>query len=142
MMLLVIELPFSVPSDGANSTIHVRTDVTFRELMAKLADELSVAPKEVKVAYRFTVEPRSAPWSHLQSDTHLAELIKKARLAIEKQRKSKSTRAFAVELKDLAGANSDRKAASKSKGKESEKDKERKRKKKKVSVVHRSVAWK
>jgi hypothetical protein len=72
-------------------------------------------------------------WSHLQNNAHLAELVKKARLAIEKQRKSKSTRVFAVELKDLA-ATSDRKDIGKSKGKDSAKDKDRKRKKKKVSA--------
>jgi len=99
---LEIYLLFSIPSDGANSTLLVRSDITLKGLMNQLADELSVAPKAVKVAYRFSIEPRSAPWSHLQNEGHLSDLLKKARTTIEKQKKSKSTRVFAVELKDLA----------------------------------------
>lgn len=70
--------------------------------MSELADTLYIAPKDIKVAYHFSIKPHSAPWSHLKNDNDPSDLFKKAMVATEKQRKQKSTHAFFVELKDLA----------------------------------------
>lgn len=100
--VFIRKYPFSVPVEGANTTVHVHSNCTFKKLMAELADVLSVPPKDVKVAYRFSIEPRSAPWSHLKNSNDLAELFKRAFEATHKQKKQRSTRTFCVELKDLA----------------------------------------
>ena len=124
-----LNIPFSVPCDGAsaNSTLTVQDTITYKDLMSELADVLSIASKDVKVASRFSTEPRNAPWSHLKTPQDLNHLLENAQKAIENPKKGKISRTFAVELKDLTPPDSHD-----MKGKKG-KDKDRKNKKKKAS---------
>lgn len=128
-----LDIPFSVPCDGANSTLNVQDTVTFKDLMSELANTLSIAPKDVKVAYRFSTEPRNAPWSHLKTEQDLEQLFQKARKALENPKKGKTSRMFAVKLKDLGPDSRN------AKGKSRKSDNSRKNKKKKV-CSHVTVA--
>ncbi|KAJ7288914.1 hypothetical protein C8J57DRAFT_1643222 [Mycena rebaudengoi] len=76
----------------------VYSDIPYSDLVAKLADIMSLPPKKVHVAYRFSTQPRSAVFSHLSSRIHLMELVSIARRTVKT---TKSQKEFIVELKDL-----------------------------------------
>ncbi|KAJ7463643.1 hypothetical protein FB451DRAFT_1265104 [Mycena latifolia] len=117
---LPFELKFSVPFEGAEEKISVMSDILHKDLVSKLADIMSVPPKSVRVAYRFSTQLRSDSYSHLSTGIHLMELVKSARDTIATTR---SKKVFIVELKDLEAANRKGKAASK----KAVKEKKRKR---------------
>jgi len=96
-----IELSFQVPFEGAVSSEIFSSEITWIEFRSKLADILSLAPSTVKVAYRFSVQPRTTLHTHLRNAKDFMGLIEKARAALAKLEKSKSTKEFFVELKDL-----------------------------------------
>ncbi|KAJ6610371.1 hypothetical protein B0H10DRAFT_2438028 [Mycena sp. CBHHK59/15] len=70
----VFPLKFSVPFDGAITSMTVDSDIKYSDLLTKLADTMSIAPK------------------------HLMELVSAARRTISN---TKSKKEFVVELKDL-----------------------------------------
>ena len=105
------------------------SEITWIEFRNKLADILSLAPSAVKVAYRFSVQPRTTLHTHLHNANDLAGLFEKARAALAKLEKSKSAKEFFVELKDLDPSGNVKT------GKNSKKD----TKKKRVSLV--LVQW-
>lgn len=95
------ELVFSVPVDGANEKLVVQSDIKWKDLLTELADKMSAAPKNVKVSYRFSTDPRNAPFNHLMSQLHLMELVESAKETLEARQTSKSMKKFVVELKDM-----------------------------------------
>ena len=96
-----IDVPFQVPFEGAVSTEIFSSGTSFIEFHSTLADLLSLTSSAVKVAYRFSIQPRSTQYAHLHNENDLASLFQKARAAQAKLAKSKSTKDFFVELKDL-----------------------------------------
>jgi hypothetical protein len=96
-----IDVPFQVPFEGAVSTEIFSSGMSWIEFRSTLADLLSLAPSAVKVAYRFSVQPRSTQHTHLRNADDLISLFEKARAAQVKHGKSKSSKEFFVELKDL-----------------------------------------
>ena len=96
-----IDVPFQVPFEGAVSTEIFSSGMSFIEFRSTLADLLSLTPSAVKVTYRFSIQPRSTQYAHLRNEDDLASLFQKARAAQAKLAKSKSTKDFFVELKDL-----------------------------------------
>ncbi|KAJ6472761.1 hypothetical protein C8R47DRAFT_1295626 [Mycena vitilis] len=119
-------LEFSVPFDGANAPLTVDSTTTYSTLVTKLADTMEVAPKSVHVAYRFSTEPNTAAWSHLQNSDHLTALFVNAK---ETQATTKSKKKFVVMMKDLnaPGGKSKGKGKDKAQGKNDKKEKKRKR---------------
>jgi hypothetical protein len=100
---------FSVPFDGANSNLTVQSDISWTEFATHLANTMSLSPKNVRVAYRFSTEPRTAPFSHVASGVQLIELMDKAREAMEQLVKNpRSKKKFVVELKDLSAQGKDK----------------------------------
>ncbi|KAJ7195456.1 hypothetical protein GGX14DRAFT_575515 [Mycena pura] len=112
------ELKFSVPFEGANTTLKVSSNIVYSELLSQLADTMSLPPKDVHVAYRFSTQIRSDPFSHLSKSIHLIELVATARDA---QRTTKSKKEFKVELKDLGVNGKGKSAAKDGKGKKDKK---------------------
>jgi hypothetical protein len=96
-----LEISFQIPFEGAVSSEIISSEVTWIEFRSTLADTLSLAPSEVKVAYRFSVHPRSTLHTHLRNADDLTVLFDKARIALDKHEKSRSAKDFFVELKDL-----------------------------------------
>lgn len=96
-----IDIPFQVPFEGAVSTEIFSSRVSWIEFRSTLADLLSLAPSAVKVAYRFSVQPRSTLHTHFHNADDLISLFAKAHAAQAKHEKSKSSKEFCVELKDL-----------------------------------------
>jgi hypothetical protein len=96
-----LDVPFQVPFEGAVSTEIFSSGMSFIEFRSTVADLLSLTPSAVKVAYRFSIHPRSTQYAHLHNEDDLAGLFQKARAAQAKLEKSKSTKEFFVELKDL-----------------------------------------
>ncbi|KAJ6481486.1 hypothetical protein C8R47DRAFT_589375 [Mycena vitilis] len=119
-------LEFSVPFDGANAPLTVDSTTTYSTLVTKLADTMEVAPKSVHVAYRFSTEPNTAAWSHLQNSDHLTALFVNAK---ESQATTRSKKKFVVMMKDLnaPGGKSKGKGKDKAQGKNDKKEKKRKR---------------
>ncbi|KAJ7024597.1 hypothetical protein C8F04DRAFT_1301928 [Mycena alexandri] len=110
------KLKFSVPFEGAVTSLFVSPTIEYKELVSQLADMISIPPKAFRVAYRFSTDIRSTPFSHLSNSDQLRELFTSARKA---QATTKSRTEFVVEIKDLEEAA----AKTKAKGK----DKKRKR---------------
>jgi len=96
-----VNVPFQVPFEGAVSTEIFSSGMSFIEFRSTLADLLSLTPSAVKVTYRFSIHPRSTQYAHLCNEEDLAGLFQKACAAQVKLEKSKSTKDFFVELKDL-----------------------------------------
>ena len=96
-----IDVPFQVPFEGAVSTEIFSSGTPFIEFRSTLADLLSLTPSAVKVAYRFSTQPRTTLHTHLRNADDLKGLFEKARAAQAKLEKSKSSKEFFVELKDL-----------------------------------------
>ncbi|KAG6874659.1 hypothetical protein C0992_007076 [Termitomyces sp. T32_za158] len=94
-------IEFSVPYHGANETLIVESDISWAEFISNLANIMSVSPRNVSVAYRFTTDTRTSPFKHLNKNIHLIELIRQARVAKAKLGKSRSQKEFVVELKCL-----------------------------------------
>lgn len=92
-----------MPFDGANETLKVPSNISWAEFVSKLADIMSVAPKNISVAYRFSTDTRSSPFKHLSKPIHLIELMQAAAEAQMKLAKSRSQKVFLVELKCLDG---------------------------------------
>jgi hypothetical protein len=91
---------------------------------------MSLSPKNVHVAYRFSTEPRTAPFSHVASGVQLIELMDKAHEAMEQLVKNpRSKKKFVVKLKDLSAQGKDKA----SKGDKGKKSKHAKKKKKVMS---------
>jgi len=124
------QLTFSVPFDGANETLTVPSNISWTKFISKLADIMSLSPKNVRVAYRFSTDPRTSPFSHLSKSIHLVELAHAAKQA---EKVTRSKKPFVVELKDL-DASGKGKGSSK---RNQEKGKKKKKKKKKVQVIIR-----
>lgn len=133
--VLLSELDVHVPVNGAMETITIHHDITWHEFRALLADTMDVSPKSVSVAYRFSVQPQSTPYSHLSTPKHLDQLFPTA-TAVKKA--SRSQKPFAMELKRLDVASGKVKASSKG-GKDSARTKEKR--KRKVSQSHLIVAF-
>ncbi|TFY73318.1 hypothetical protein EWM64_g10694 [Hericium alpestre] len=93
------KVKFSVPFNGATESISISSKTSWTSFVTKLANLMSVSPKHVSVAYRFSVDARSSPFSHLSKASHLRELFNKAPRAA---RSSRSKKEFFVELKDLS----------------------------------------
>ncbi|KAJ7115759.1 hypothetical protein C8R44DRAFT_739505 [Mycena epipterygia] len=93
-----LSLKFSVPVNGANMAFTVLSTISYAELLSHLADTMSIAPKNVRVGYRFSLQARSNPFNHLGDANHWLELVVAARRL---QETSKSKKEFVVELKDL-----------------------------------------
>ncbi|KAJ7185760.1 hypothetical protein C8R46DRAFT_1025722 [Mycena filopes] len=108
----VLSLKFSVPVDGANTSFTIPSTLTYPELVTALADAMAVAPKNVRVGYRFSLQPRSDPYNHLANAGDWMDLVAAARHTLET---SKSKKEFVVELKDLQAADKKGKAAEKGK---------------------------
>ncbi|KAJ7697326.1 hypothetical protein B0H14DRAFT_3039156 [Mycena olivaceomarginata] len=115
------DLKLSVPFAGANSTVTVSSTITFKDLLLTLADTMSLPPKSVRVAYRFTTQPRTTAFTHLSNDIELEDMVTAARAA---QLTTRSTKEFKVELKDLAAIT---KGKGNADGKKESKKKKRKR---------------
>jgi len=79
----------------------VSETVTFRSFVAEVADILSIAPKEVKIVYRFSIQPRNTPFTHLKRETEFEDLFERAQEALAKKQKGKSIQPLFVEIKDL-----------------------------------------
>ncbi|KAJ7724614.1 hypothetical protein B0H16DRAFT_1895377 [Mycena metata] len=112
-------LKFSVPVGGTNKTFTVPPTIPYKDLVTQLADTMSVAPKNVLVAYRFSLQNRGDSFNHLADETHLAELVSNARRTLKT---SKSKKEFVVEIRDLS-------AAAGKKGKAGDKKKAKKKRK-------------
>ncbi|CAA7260825.1 unnamed protein product [Cyclocybe aegerita] len=97
----IVLLPFSIPYEGANTTVEFAADIDWPTFISNLADTLSIAPKDVKVAYKFSVLAQGVAWTHLRCDKDLWVLFEKALTAMEKQKKNRSVKEFEVVLKDL-----------------------------------------
>ncbi|KAJ7824659.1 hypothetical protein B0H13DRAFT_2290928 [Mycena leptocephala] len=93
-----IPLKFSVPVDGANMSFTVPSTTPFDDIVTKLANTMSVAPNKVRVAYRFSIQPRTDPYNHLGDEQHWEELIEAVRRTLGTTRSKKE---FFIELKDL-----------------------------------------
>lgn len=78
------------------------SNLKYPELVSMLADTMSIDPKKVRVAYRFSTQVRSDPFSHLSNAVHLMELVRAACTTIATTRSKKE---FFVELKDLEAGN-------------------------------------
>ena len=100
------------------------SEMSWIEFRSKLADILLLAPSSVKVAYRFSVQPRTSQHMHLRNADDLTGLFEKAHATLAKLEKSKSLKEFYIELKDL-----DASGVVKQKGKKQD------TKKKRVSLV-------
>jgi hypothetical protein len=97
-----IEVSFQVPFDGAVSTETFMSTISWIKFRSTITDFLSLAPSAVKVAYRFSTQPRSAQHAHLRNAGDLTDLFEKARVAQAKLlEKSKVPKDFFVELKNL-----------------------------------------
>ncbi|KAJ7819792.1 hypothetical protein B0H14DRAFT_3472838 [Mycena olivaceomarginata] len=94
-------LKFSVPIDGANSTLTIPRTISFQELLTKLANLMSLASNKVRVAYRFSTQARGDAFNHLALDDEWKELLA---AAVKTQKVSKSQKTFIVEVKDLAAS--------------------------------------
>ncbi|KAJ7040479.1 hypothetical protein C8F04DRAFT_1391666 [Mycena alexandri] len=97
----VLSLKFSVPVGGANTTCIVPSTIPYKDLVTQLADTMSIAPKNVHVAYRFSLQNRSDSFNHLANEIHLTEHVSNARHTLEA---SKSKKEFLIEVKDLTVA--------------------------------------
>ncbi|KAJ7815573.1 hypothetical protein B0H14DRAFT_2603351 [Mycena olivaceomarginata] len=117
------DLKLSVPFAGANSTVTVSSTITFKDLLLTLADTMSLPPKSVRVAYRFTTQPRTTAFTHLSNDIELEDMVTAVHAA---QLTTRSTKEFKVELKDLAAI---------TKGKGNTDGKKESKKKKHVSPI-------
>ncbi|KAJ7053482.1 hypothetical protein C8F01DRAFT_1329677 [Mycena amicta] len=124
-----LSLRFSVPVDGADKSLDVTSTTTFAALRTKLANTMDVSPKSVYVATRFSTQPRSTSFTHLTDDESLRALFAAARRHIGeiKNKKTKTSKEFYVEVKDLGAAKKAKEE--KEKGKE-KKEKEKKNKRK------------
>ncbi|KAJ7766320.1 hypothetical protein DFH07DRAFT_769865 [Mycena maculata] len=112
----------SVNCHGAITSLTVSSDIKYTELLSQLADTMSLLPKAVHVAYRFSTQPRSDPFSHLLKPIHLIELVQAARRT---QNSTKSKKEFKVELKDLEAPGG--KGKGKAAGKDGKKDKKKRK---------------
>ncbi|KAJ6627404.1 hypothetical protein B0H10DRAFT_1941153 [Mycena sp. CBHHK59/15] len=94
----VFPLKFSVPFNREITSMTIDLDIKYSDLLTKLADTMSIAPKHVHVTYQFRTQPHSDPYSHLLNTLQLMELISAAHRTILN---TKSKKEFVVELKDL-----------------------------------------
>ncbi|KAK7035010.1 hypothetical protein R3P38DRAFT_2772057 [Favolaschia claudopus] len=115
-------LKLSVPFDGANTSLTVQSDLPFKDVRVKLANTMSLPPKDVHVGYRFSLQPRSTPWTHLSNNAHWMELVEAARTT---KATTQSKKEFFVELKDLEAAKGKGSAAAGKNAKKDKKDKKR-----------------
>jgi hypothetical protein len=76
----------------------VLSTTPFDDIVTKLANTMSVAPNKVRVAYRFSIQPRTDPYNHLGDEQHWEELIEAVRRTLGTTRSKKE---FFIELKDL-----------------------------------------
>lgn len=130
--VLLSELDVHVPVNGAMETITIHRDITWHEFRALLADTMDISPKSVSVAYRFSIQPQSTPYSHLSAPKHLDQLFPTA-TAVKKA--SRSQKPFAMELKRLDVASSKVKASLKG-GKDSARAKGKRKRKVSQSRLH------
>ncbi|KAF9015445.1 hypothetical protein BDQ17DRAFT_1341077 [Cyathus striatus] len=93
----------------------VPTTTTWTGLLHEIANMMSLAPKNVRVAYRLSTQARTDAYTHLSSELHYNELVTRVMKAILEHGKSRSKKEFYVDLKDISGGEKGRKAAKNSK---------------------------
>ena len=93
-----LNFAFAVPSGGADEVVPISSTISWERFQHLIADAMDVSPKGVNVAYRFSMEPRTAHFSHLKKAEHLTALFQ---LAARAANLTKSKKPFSVVLKDL-----------------------------------------
>ncbi|KAH7880330.1 uncharacterized protein C8R40DRAFT_1165285 [Lentinula edodes] len=91
---------FSVPVDDANE--EFTTPISWADFEYAVANTLGIAPRQVRVAYRFSTTPQSdCLFNHVRNEAQLRELIKDAKVAQKAYAKSrvKTKKKFIVVLK-------------------------------------------
>ncbi|KAF8130428.1 hypothetical protein K438DRAFT_1948362 [Mycena galopus ATCC 62051] len=118
-------LKFSVPFEGANSTLKVSSKIKWQDLLSQLANTMSLPPKSVRIAYRFSIQPGNTPLRHLLSAVHLMELVAAAYKVMSTMTSKKD---FVVVLKALGEAPAKGKGKADTKAEKKAKAKQKKRK--------------
>ncbi|KAE9403461.1 hypothetical protein BT96DRAFT_990323 [Gymnopus androsaceus JB14] len=98
--------------------IRLTTPISWSDFEFALANALGVAPKTVRVAYRFSTAPQASSFHHVQNASELAELVKDAEVAEDGLAKSRAQtkKKFVVHLK-CTGEQSEKDKKAKGKGK-------------------------
>lgn len=104
----VIDITFSVPYDGAQTSVVVPSDISWNTLRLTIAETMVQPASKLKIAYRFSTDARTSELNHLSSSMHLMELMSQAQALLkefeEKKTKGKGkskVRPFKVEITDL-----------------------------------------
>lgn len=102
---IVVDIPFQIPHDGAVETVTLQSTITFKELLRTIARIMEVDREEVKVGYKFSTDARTKAVNHLNSASHLRELIDDAIAHLRSLQtpagKSKRGKSFKVEIISL-----------------------------------------